>query len=623
MRAIVKGVAFLVFLGLTLANQFAVAKVSATIESWDVQYVVTSKSDMSIIESKRIRINDSDGYRNAVFYTYYDKYRKLRGLTMVVYDAFGKKVKRLAKGDAVDVLLNSSYEIDDARLVVLDPKYQNYPFTVEIEADYSLNGFLDFDTWNPRDRYDVEVKNATLKLTCPTGYEFRTLEENGVSKPAITEEGASKILTWSIKDLQAVSSYENDKLFKLSQPAVWISPVEFAYGNTEGSLRTWGDFGDWYMKINTGRNGLSDQTKQDLDRIREKNKGDVMAVVRDVYKYMQVRTRYISIQLGIGGFQSIPSDVVDKTGYGDCKALTNYTMAMLEYLKIPSNYVLVYAGTDEPDVKDIPMNQFNHVFLGVPAAKDTLWLECTSQISPPFYLGTFTDDRNVLWVQSKSSKLIRTPKLQSHQSVMFRKAIVKVNQSGDAVTTLKIEKTGLFFDDAFAYQHYKKDELDSYNLTQYYYKDFSITNWNYKIPDPIVPLLTEDVELKITRLGQVVQEKVIIPFNPLTPVEKNFAMDNINKVVEVGRAFTVEDFIEVIAPENFHSDFLPNELKEKNEFGQIEMSIKTNDANNLVIYKKATFEKGFYKGETYDRFNAFLKKIRQAEQSKIVYKGKT
>src|SRR5688572_28353819 len=144
MRAIVKGVAFLVFLGLTLANQFAVAKVSATIESWDVQYVVTSKSDMSIIESKRIRINDSDGYRNAVFYTYYDKYRKLRGLTMVVYDAFGKKVKRLAKGDAVDVLLNSSYEIDDARLVVLDPKYQNYPFTVAIEADYSLNGFLDF-----------------------------------------------------------------------------------------------------------------------------------------------------------------------------------------------------------------------------------------------------------------------------------------------------------------------------------------------------------------------------------------------------------------------------------------------------------------------------------------------
>jgi hypothetical protein len=346
-------------------------------------------------------------------------------------------------------------------------------------------------------------------------------------------------------------------------------------------------------------------------------------VVRDVYKYMQVRTRYISIQLGIGGYQSIPADVVDKTGYGDCKALTNYTKAMLEYLQIPSNYVLVYAGANEPDVKDIPMNQFNHVFLGVPTTKDTLWLECTSQISPPFYLGTFTDDRNVLWVESKGSKLLRTPKLASHESVMFRKAIVNVNQSGDAVTTLKIEKTGKFFRHAFAYQELKKDELDRHNLAQYYYKDFSITNWNYKIPDLTVPLLKEDVELKITRLGQVVQDKVVIPFNPLTPVEKNFAMDNINKVVEVGRAFTVEDFIEVIAPENFHSDFLPNEFKEKNEFGQIEMSIKTNEANNLVIYKKAVFEKGLYSGEKYDRFNAFLKKIRQAEQSKIVYKGKT
>ena len=169
----------------------------------------------------------------------------------------------------------------------------------------------------------------------------------------------------------------------------------------------------------------------------------------------------------------------------------------------------------------------------------------------------------------------------------------------------------------------KKDDLDRFNLAHYYYKDFSITNWSYKIPDPSVPLLKEDVSLKITRLGQVVQGKVLIPYNPLTPVEKNFAMDNINKLVDVSRAFTVEDFIEVIAPENFHSDFLPGEFKEKNEFGQVEISVKTNEANNLVIYKKAIFEKGIYSGEQYDRFNAFLKKIRQAEQSKIVYKGKT
>jgi hypothetical protein len=620
MRATLKGVAILVF---TFATQAAVAKVSATIERWDTQYVVSSKSDMSITESKRIRINDSDGYENAVFVTYYDKYRKLRGLTMVVYDAFGKKVKKLTKADALDFMYNDSYEVDDTRRVVLDPKYQNYPFTVEIEVDYSLNGFIGFHPWYPREEYDVEVKAASLRLKYPAGYELRTKEENGISKPAISEEGTSKIMTWSIKDLQAVSSYESDKLFELSQPVVWISPVEFSYGNTEGSFRTWGDFGEWFLKINSGRNGLSDQTKQDLDRMREKNKGDVVAIIRDVYKYMQVRTRYISIQLGIGGLQSIPADVVDKTGYGDCKALTNYTKAMLEYLQIPSNYVLVKAGADEPDVMDIPMNQFNHLFLGVPMARDTLWLECTSQISPPFYLGTHTDDRNVLWMEAKGSKLLRTPKLRSHESVVFRKAIVNLDQSGDAITKLKIEKTGIFFDDAFVYQELKKDQLDRFNLAQYYYKDFSITNWNYKLPDPSVPLLKEDVVLKITRLGQVVQDKVVIPFNPLTPVEKNFAMDNINKVVDVSRAFTVEDFIEVIAPENFHSDFLPNEFEERNEFGQIEMSIKTNEANNLVIYKKATFEKGIYRGETYDRFNAFLKKIRQAEQSRIVYKGRT
>lgn len=620
MIARVGGLAVLVF---TLATQMAVAKVSATIESWDVQYLVSSKTEMSIKEFKRIRIYNSDGYKNAVFFTYYDKYRKLRGLTMVVYDASGKKVKKLSKADAMDLMFNDSYEVADIRRVILEPKYQNYPFIVEIEADYSLNGFLGFETWNPRDEYDVEVKAASLRLQHPAGYEFRTHEENGIAKPAITEEGTSKILTWSVKDLQAVSAYESYKLFQISQPTVWIAPMDFAYANTEGSFRTWDEFGKWYIRINTGRNALSVQTKQELDRIREKNKGDVVGIVKDVYKYMQVRTRYISIQLGIGGYQSIPADVVDKTGYGDCKALTNYMMAMLEYLQIPSNYVLVKAGEDEPDIKDIPMNQFNHVFLGVPTMKDTLWLECTSQISPPFYIGTFTDDRNVLWVDSKGSKLIRTPTFSAQENVMYRKAVVNVNQTGDANTTLKVEKTGMFFGDGFIYQHLNKDEQDRYNFRQYYYKDFSITNWSYKIPDPLVPLLKEDVAMKVIRLGQVVQDKVLIPFNPLTPVEKNFCMDNINKVVDISRAFTVEDYIEVIAPENFHSDFLPNEFKEKNEFGQIEMSVKTNEANNLVIYKKIIFEKGMYSGESYDRFSAFLKKIRQAEQSKIVYKGKT
>ena len=54
---------------------------------------------------------------------------------------------------------------------------------------------------------------------------------------------------------------------------------------------------------------------KDLKTVEEKAK--------KVYEFVQNKTRYIGVQIDIGGWSPITADRVDISGYGDCKGLTN------------------------------------------------------------------------------------------------------------------------------------------------------------------------------------------------------------------------------------------------------------------------------------------------------------
>ena len=67
---------------------------------------------------------------------------------------------------------------------------------------------------------------------------------------------------------------------------------------------------------------------------------------------------------------------VDELGYGDCKGLSNYTMALLEEADVTSYYSKIYAGEGERVNLDpkIAFQHSNHVILMVPFEKDTVWM---------------------------------------------------------------------------------------------------------------------------------------------------------------------------------------------------------------------------------------------------------
>ncbi len=94
----------------------------------------------------------------------------------------------------------------------------------------------------------------------------------------------------------------------------------------EGNLSSWKNFGEWYAALSKGSINLSDETKIFLQNLTKDSKTE-KEKIKILYRYLQSNFRYVSIQLGIGGFKPFDANFVDQKKYGDCKALSNYMEA--------------------------------------------------------------------------------------------------------------------------------------------------------------------------------------------------------------------------------------------------------------------------------------------------------
>ena len=173
-------------------------------------------------------------------------------------------------------------------------------------------------------------------------------------------------------------------------------------------MSTWQKYGEWQYDLLNGRDQLTEPFKSKLHELTT-NCGTDREKVKAVYDYLAKTTRYVSIQLGIGGLQPIAATDVCRTGFGDCKGLSNYTRAMLNELGIPSTYTVI-STTNERLLPDFSSaNQMNHVILQVPLPQDTLWLECTNPQLPFGYVHQDIAGHDALLIEPTGGRMYRLP----------------------------------------------------------------------------------------------------------------------------------------------------------------------------------------------------------------------
>ena len=556
---------------------------------------------------------------------YSDKNQKITHFKGNLYDAAGKFVRKVKSSEIQDIGTDDGFSLaTDSRAKIAELLYGQYPFTVEYEYEVEGRGAFPVGAWTAQPLPSVSVEEAAFELQLPLSEaaHFKTFNLEQAEPQKIGVSGG-KSYRWAAKNVVAASedAFTSDKI--VTAPTVFVSWEKFQYLGYSGSADSWATFGDFFNELNKGRDVLPEAFKIDLQKL-VKDCPTPLSKIEKIYEFLQKNTRYVSIQLGIGGFQPFPATDVCAKKYGDCKALSNFTKAMLQEVGIRSHYALVGAGRDAaPLQRDLVGDYFNHAFLCVPMEKDTVWLECTSSNDPAGYCGDFTGDRDVLILTEKGGQVVHTPRYSEKDNRQMRRATVKIDADGNATTELTTLYTGLQQDVArqFAMHGNEKDVRDA--LTRrLHLPSFDLKTFKYVADRQRIPTVEEKLSLELPHYGAKSGRRLFVQPNIFSKF--SFAMPDTTAkksrkygVVANEMAYTDTDSLTFDLPEGFALEHTPEPLNLKSAFGRYSAAFKLT-GKRLLYTRELVLNNIEQPKESLGLLLDFMRDIEKADKVKMV-----
>jgi hypothetical protein len=545
----------------------------------------------------------------------YDKFSKVNFLQGTVYDAKGEIIKTLGITDIQDrASFSAGTFYSDDRMKVLTFPDHKYPYTIEFEYEIEFKGMPGYPSWEFKQAPGVAVEKSGIQIVVPTGMPLRSWTENLKNPVDSVIEKDDRIYTWQEENIQADSQYKYFYSAGNTTPALHIAPNDFIYGGYSGSMRSWKDFGAWAYSLIEGRDAIPEEQKQKISKLVEGAKDDREKVKR-IYEYMQSGTRYVLIMLGIGGYQPALAEDVSKTGYGDCKALTNYTKGLLAAANIKSFYTLVKAGREESPInRDFVDQTFNHIILCVPMKSDTVWLECTSQSFPFNYLGPFTDDRDVVIVTPDGGKLARTPAFRHGENLLRTSGTVSLNNFGKSSVKLTRDYSGALYDLASGqFETSSDDELKRYLSKNLRFSDLKTTTVKFTETKSEKPVASFYYETTVNDFASLTGS--LFTFSPALVMEDY--MPDIPVTMEIKRSVSIQDSITYNLPIGYKVDAKPADATIKTAFGQYTYKLEAK-GDKLVCKRKFELNSQKISEESFGDFREFINSIARKDREQVI-----
>ena len=579
---------------------------------------VFSPSKMIYDEKYVITILKESGKDKALFQEGYSKFMSISGISATVYDAEGKKVKSIPQDEIKDYASVSGFSLyEDDRVKVIDPKYAVYPYTVEYYFQRKCNSAYYLQGWFALQDFNTAVEQLNYKIITPEDFPYH-YKENNLAEKAKEEIVDGKMQrSWNLTNYKAIQNEVLSSFLEEYVPSVIVAPEKFEMDGFEGKYDSWENFGLYIKQLNEGKNDVPEETINKVRSLFKEGMSDYEKIAA-VYKYSQDKNRYVSIQEGIGGYQPFSAETVDRLSYGDCKALSNYVVTLLNKLGYKAYYTLIYSGGQRFTNKDFVSNYFNHIVSCVHLPNDTVWLECTNSYYPCGYLGSSTDDRYALMIKEDGGELIKTPNYTVEDDNIFTTATVDISLTDLTKIQSKSVYKGVHFAEMLGLTvldetDRRKRVIKSIDLPHFELESYKITPFKER-----KPWLEKELSITLPMFGSKMGDRVFIPLNTMNKMTSAppYSRNRVSPVM-ISRPYSENDSVKYLIPEGYKMEALPDPVNILSEFGEYH-STATIDGQSIVYEREFILKKGHYTKEKYNDFVEFIESVVKNDDSKAV-----
>jgi transglutaminase-like putative cysteine protease len=595
-----------------------VAEAHAAVRFERQTLVVTSVRAATLRMRRIVTILDAEGRDFGEIVLPYNRFARVDDIEGKLYDADGVELRSLDGEEVKDYAATQGQNLyDDNRVRFARLVHGSYPYTVEYSYTYTYDGYISWPTWYPQEE-NASVEYSALELRAPKDLKYRVLT-NGMFLPAVSTSGDQTVNVWEGSSFAPFTPEPFGPDHADQRLSVRLSPDQFEIDGHPGELTSWKAYGSWYHSLQANRQALPPGVGQAVAAAMS-NAATRRDTVRALYDYLQSKTRYVSVQLGIGGWQPFDASFVAERGYGDCKALTNYMLSLLRAVRIPAFPVLIKHGVPRSGLAEsYPCNMFNHVILCVPDGADSLWLECTSQTIPFGHIGAGNENRLALMVTPAGGVVVRTPRSKAEDNLLLRTGTVEMLVGGGGRATLRTSFAG-------DQQDYAREALigvspqdrEDWVRSHVGIPSYEITGADYSQSNAEPGTVEFSLELALPRYATQAGSRLI--FQPNLAGRRLSVPPSMVKRTQpiyLQYPYLDVDSIDYVLPPGYVVEALPKPVEIQTPFARYACSITPVGTTGIRYARRLEVTSDELPAESYEAFRAFFQGVAQSDKANV------